>query len=105
MATTEHPQLATADDLAWDLFLEALDPQSQAALRVPPGAAIVADDAPDRDELVRRYHSERRPVVVVRADGTSQVKRPSSFPRALLLFGAALGVWIAWRSAQREPVS
>jgi hypothetical protein len=66
----------TADACAWDRFFEALDAERAAAARVPTGAAIVAADAPNRDELVRRYQGEGRTVVVVDEDGREQLLAP-----------------------------
>jgi hypothetical protein len=104
MATAERPELKTADDRAWDLFFEALDGDSPTATRVPPGAAIVAADAPDRDELVRRYHADRRSVIVVHVDGREEVLRPHSFERAVMLVGLGLiAAWLILRSSQRVP--
>ena len=75
MATSETRKL-TADDRAWDLFFEALDADSRAAARIPPGAAIVAADAANRDDLLHRYHADRRSVVLVDANGGFEVRRP-----------------------------
>jgi len=102
MATAERP-ITTADDRAWDLFFEALEADSGAARRVPPGAAIVAADAPDRDELVRRYHADHRSVVIVREDGRTETLRPYQFERALLLGGLALLAWFLLRSGSKAP--
>lgn len=102
MATAEHPHLATADDSAWELFFDALDADSDAAREIPPGAAIVAADAPDREELVRRYHAERRTVVVV-GDGGRQILRPPLLPRNLVIAGAlGLLAWAIWRTGDRS---
>jgi hypothetical protein len=91
MATAESPNVTTADDRAWDLFFEALDADSDAAGRIPPGAAIVAADAPDRDELVRRYHADHRSVVLVYADGRTETLRPRPFDlEQLLIIGGAV---------------
>ncbi len=76
MATAEQP-VRTADDRAWDLFFEALDTDSPSAARIPPGAPIIAADAPNRDELVRSYHADRRTVVVVHEDGGEETLRPN----------------------------
>ena len=104
MATAERPKIATADDQAWDLFFEALDADSAAATRVPPGAAIVAADAPDREQLVHRYHDDRRTVVVVHEDGRDEILRPRQLERKLLLGGLVLiGVWLASRGGRRAP--
>jgi hypothetical protein len=104
MATAEQPTVATADDRAWDLFFEALDSDSNTASRVPPGAAVVAADAPDRDELVRRYHADRRTVVVVYEDGREDILRPRQLERTVLVAGLFLfGVWLALRGGQRVP--
>lgn len=105
MATVESPELTTADGLAWDLFFEALDAESEAAARVPPGAAVVAGDAPDRDELVRRYHADHRSVVLVHADGRTETLRPRPFEleQLLLVGGAVLLVWLVFRSSARAP--
>ena len=98
MATTQE-SLTRADDCAWDLFFEALDAGSDAAAWVPPGAAIVAADAPDRAELVRRYHADRRSVVVVDEDGRTETLRPShQLQRLLVLGGLALLAWFVIRS-------
>ena len=104
MATAER-QLTTADDRAWDLFFEALDADGEIASRVPPGAAIVAADAPDRDELVRRYHADRRSVVVVHDDGRTETLRPRDW-ELLLLLGAGLALlgWLVLRSGPKAPV-
>ncbi len=103
MATAEQP-VRTADDRAWDLFFEALDTDSPSAARIPPGAAIVAADAPDRDELVRRYHADRRTVVVVDEDGREETLRPNQPERTLLLAGLLLlGAWALVRGGQRLP--
>lgn len=104
MATAERPTVTTADDRAWDLFFEALDANSPSAVRIPPGAAIVASDAPDRDELVRRYHSDRRTVVVVHEDGREETLRPHQIERTMLFAGLILlGAWIVLRGGQRVP--
>jgi hypothetical protein len=104
MATAERPTLTTADDRAWELFFDALDGGSATATRVPPGAAIVAADAPDRVELVRRYHADKRTVVVVHEDGREEILRPRSIERALMIGGLALFVvWLLARDGQRLP--
>jgi hypothetical protein len=59
----------TADDRAWDVLAEALDPDTAVAARVPTGAAILAADAQDRDVLIQRCHDEGRVVVLVDQDG------------------------------------
>jgi hypothetical protein len=101
MATAER-QITTADDRAWELFFEALD--GDVASRVPPGAAIVAADAPDRDELVRRYHADRRSVVVVHHDGHTETLRPRDWEQLLLLgAGLALLGWLVLRSGSKVP--
>jgi hypothetical protein len=103
MATAER-HLATADDRAWGLFLDALDAESKAAMHVPPGAAIVSADAPDRHELVRRYQTERRPVVLVHEDGRTQIVRPHDWEGlALLSAGALLLAWLLMRSSTKLP--
>lgn len=103
MATAER-QLTTADDRAWDLFFEALDVESETASRVPPGAAIIAADAPDRDELVRRYHADRRSVVIVHEDGRTETLRPHDWEQLLLLgAGLALLAWLLLRSGSKAP--
>jgi len=103
MATAERP-VRTADDRAWDLFFEALDPDSASAARISPGAAILAANAPDRDALVRRYHADRRTVVVVHEDGCAETLKPSQLERILLLGGlAVLGAWALSRGGQRIP--
>jgi hypothetical protein len=102
MATAEHRHLATADDRAWELFFDALDADSDAAREIPPGAAIVAADSPDREELVRRYHAERRAVVLVGEDGR-EILRPPLLHRNLVMAGAlALLAWAIWRSGDRS---
>jgi hypothetical protein len=101
MATAERPALTTADDRAWDLVFEALDSDSDAAARVPPGAAIVAFDAPDRAELVRRYHADHRAVVIVHEDGRTETLRPRQVERALLIAGVALLTWLVLRSGSK----
>ena len=103
MATAERPDVSTADDRAWDLFFEALDADTPAAARIPSGAAIVAADDPDRQTLIRRYHADRRTVVLVHADGREDVLRPRTGERLLLLGGLALLAWFVLRSAQRVP--
>jgi len=102
MATAERP-VATAEDRAWDLFFESLDSGSEAAERVPPGAAIIAADSPDREALVRRYHADRRSVVLVHPDGRSEVRRPHTRERTMLLVGLAVLAGLFWRSGQRTP--
>jgi hypothetical protein len=102
MATAERPVI-TADDRAWDLFFEGLEAESDAAKRVPPGAAIVAADAPDRHELVRRYHADHRSVVIVHEDGRTETLRPHHFERALLIGGLALLAWLVLRSGLKSP--
>jgi hypothetical protein len=69
-------ETSVADARAWDVFLEALDADSQAAASIPTGTAIVAADDPDRDELIRRYHNDDRAVAVVDADGGYEVLPP-----------------------------
>ncbi len=102
MATAENPYPATADDRAWELFFDGLDADSDAAREIPPGAAIVAADAPDREELVRRYHAERRAVVVV-GEGGREVLRPPLLHRNLVMAGAlALLAWAIWRAGDRS---
>lgn len=94
MATVEHPTTTSADDRAWELFFEALDGDAAAATEIPPGAAIVAADEPDLDELVRRYRAERRSVVVVHADGRREVRRPRHLDR--LVIGGLIVAAVAW---------
>jgi hypothetical protein len=102
MATAEHPHLTTADERAWDLFFAALDADNEAAHTVPPGAAIVAADASDRDELVRRYRADRRAVVLVHEDGRQEVISPRLVDRTLIVTAVlALAAWAIWRSGQR----
>jgi hypothetical protein len=106
MATTERITGGTADERAWDLFLQALEPDSPAAATVPPGAAVLAADAPDREELIRRYHADGRSVVLVDADGQTKTLKPR---RIDLGWIAAVGVAVAavwqWvRSSARIPV-
>jgi hypothetical protein len=105
MATAESPNVTTADDRAWDLFFEALDADSDAAGRIPPGAAIVAADAPDRDELVRRYHADHRSVVLVYADGRTETLRPRPFDleQLLIIGGAVVLAWLVLRSGAKAP--
>jgi hypothetical protein len=105
MATAESPKVTTADDRAWDLFFEALESDSAAAARIPPGAAIVAADAPDRDELVRRYHADHRSVVLVHADGRTETLRPRpfDFQQLLVVGGALLLAWLVLRSGSKAP--
>ena len=101
MAPAENPYPATADDRAWELFFDALDADSDAAREIPPGAAIVAADAPDRLELVRRYHAERRAVVVVGESGR-EILRPPLLDRNLMIAGAlALTAWAIWHTGRR----
>jgi hypothetical protein len=90
MATTlEHA--SSAEERAWDLFRDALDPESEAARRLPSGAAFVAADSPDRGELVRRYKAEGRAIVIVDAEGHEQVVRawPPEAKIALVIAAAA----------------
>jgi hypothetical protein len=105
MATAESPNVTTADDRAWDLFFEALDAGSAAAARIPPGAAIVAADARDRDELVRRYHADHRSVVLVYADGRTETLRPRQFDfeQLLIIGGAVVLAWLVLRSGAKVP--
>jgi hypothetical protein len=105
MATAESPKVTTADDRAWDLFFEALESDSASAARIPPGAAIVAADAPDRDELVRRYHADHRSVVLVHADGRTETLRPRPFDleQLLIIGGALLVAWLVIRSGSKAP--
>jgi hypothetical protein len=107
MATVPSPNVTTADDRAWDLFFEALDADSAAAARIPPGAAIVAADAPDRDELVRRYHADHRSVVLVHADGRTETLRPRPRPldleQLLIIGGAVVLAWLVLRSGAKAP--
>lgn len=65
------------------------------------GAAIVAADAPDRDELVRRYHADHRSVVIVHDDGHPNTLPPQRFERALLIGGLALLAWLMLRSGSK----
>lgn len=103
MATAER-HLATADERAWDLFVEALDAESEVALRIPPGAAIVASDAPDRHEVIRRYQSERRPVVLVHEDGRTQILRRHDWEGIVFVgAGALLVAWLLLRSGSKVP--
>jgi ABC-type phosphate/phosphonate transport system substrate-binding protein len=103
MATAER-HLATADQKAWDLFFEALDADSDLAARIPPGAAVVAADEPDRGELVRRYHADRRSVVVVHEDGRIETLRPQDWSRLLIVgAGLALLAWLLLRSGSKSP--
>jgi hypothetical protein len=93
-----------ADDLAWDLFFEALDPESDVAARIPPGAAIIAADSPDRDFLIGRYHADRRSVVLVHAEGRAEIRRPDRLDRMFGFGGALLGaLWLVLRSVSRTP--
>ncbi len=108
MVTAERPDVTTADDRAWDLFFEALDADTPAAARISSGAAIVAADDLDRDTLIRRYHDDRRTVVLVHADGREDVLRPRTGDRLvgdrlLLLDGLALLAWLVLRSGHRVP--
>jgi hypothetical protein len=98
MATIEHPSTTSADDRAWELFFEALDGDTGASADTPPGAAIIAADEPDLDELVRRYHADRRSVVVVHADGRREVRRARQLDR--LVIGGLLVAAIAWVAAR-----
>jgi hypothetical protein len=105
MATVPRPNVTPADDRAWDLFFEALDADSAAAARIPPGAAIVAADAPDRDELVRRYHADHRSVVRVHADGRTETLRPRplDLEQLLIIGGAVVLAWLVLRSGAKAP--
>lgn len=113
MATAERPDVSPADDRAWEVFFEALDADSDTAQEIPPGAAIVAADSPERDELVARYHADHRSVVLVHADGQHETLRPRRTEpmrarrldlQHLLLIGGGIGlVWRALRSALRIP--
>jgi hypothetical protein len=105
MATAESPNVTTADDRAWDLFFEGLDADSAAAARIPPGAAIVAADAGDRDELVRRYHADHRSVVLVHSDGRTETLRPRPFDleQLLIIGGAVVLAWLVLRSGAKAP--
>jgi hypothetical protein len=105
MATADSPNVTTADDRAWDLFFEALDADSTAAARIPPGAAIVAADARDRDDLVRRYHADHRSVVLVHADGRTDTLRPRTFDleQLLIIGGAVVLAWLVFRSGAKAP--
>jgi hypothetical protein len=105
MATTERPGVTPADDRAWEVFFEALDADSPIAEQIPPGAAIVAADAPDRDALVRRYHADHRSVVLVHADGRNETVRPSriDLQRLLLIGGGMAFLWRVLRSGLRIP--
>jgi hypothetical protein len=98
MATAAEP-IASAEERAWELFFEALDPDSPAAVRLPSGAAFVAADAPDRDDVIRRYKAEGRPVVVVDGEGREKIIRPSRLDHKSMLLLLALGTaaWIAFR--------
>jgi hypothetical protein len=85
----------TADDRAWELFFEALDAGSEAGHRIPPGAAIVAADAANRDDLLRRYHADRRSVVLVHQDGRTEIKRPALLDWELVRDRlVSLAVWL-----------
>jgi hypothetical protein len=113
MATAERPDVTPADDRAWEVFFEALDADSDIAKQIPPGAAIVAADSPERDELVARYHADHRSVVVVHADGRSETLRPRrsevlrplglDLHHLLLIGGGVALVWRVLRSGVRIP--
>lgn len=103
MATAERPTLTTADDRAWDLFFEALDVGSASSADLPPGAAIVAADAPDLNALVRRYHADRRTVVVVYKDGHREIRRPRQVEKYLLGGLLLVAAWLAVRHS--KPVA
>lgn len=105
MATTEEPTVSRAEDRAWEVFFDSLDPDREAAAWIPPGAAIIAADSPDRDFLIRRYHADRRPVVLVDADGRTKTLRPRPLDREqlLILSGAVLVVWLVLRSGSKAP--
>jgi hypothetical protein len=105
MATAERPDVTPADDRAWEVFFEALDADSDVAKQIPPGAAIVAADSPERDELVARYHADHRSVVLVHADGRNETLRPRRRDlQHVLLIGWGIGLlWRMLRSGLRIP--
>lgn len=104
MATAETANVATADERAWELFFDALDADSESAARIPPGAAILAADAANREDLVHRYHADGRSVVLVHEDGRTEILRPSQLEKRLIVGGLILlVVWLALRGPQRVP--
>jgi hypothetical protein len=105
MATTDHMNTSTPDERAWEVFFEALDPESCAAAAIPSGAAIVPADSDNLDELKRRYQAGGRPVVLVDADGKVRpVKsRPVDVGLIAMLGAAAVFVWRRLRSVSRIP--
>jgi hypothetical protein len=104
MATTEPHAVGTGEERAWALFFDALDASNDAARRLPPGAAIVAADAPDRGELVRRYHADRRAVVIVHADGREEIRKPPRPERIALLLAVVVGAWLLLREPHQSRV-
>jgi hypothetical protein len=102
MATAEKT-LRSAEARTWDLFHEALDPDSPAAARLPSGAAFVARDAPDREELVRRYRAEGRAVVLVSEDGSEEIIRGRGIDPKLLVVGLAVVAAVIWLARRPTP--
>lgn len=103
MATTDRITGKTGDERAWDVFFEALDPDSATAAAIPSGAAIVPADADNLEELKRRYRAEGRPVAMVAADGGVTIVRDHSRDLSwLLLFGGIIAAaWQRLRSSAR----
>jgi len=103
MATVDHT--GAAEERAWEVFLGAVDPAVDSAPMVPPGAAIVAADAHNVEQLKRRYKAEGRPVALVGENGAlTVIKARGHFDlRWLFAAGILAAAWSALRSRVRIP--
>ena len=88
MATVDGA-LSAAEQRAWDVFSQAVDPASE-DVGIPSGAAIVAADSPDLDTWKDRYAGEGRAVVVVDSNYGLVQRKNHSERGWLLLVGAAI---------------
>ena len=77
MATLDRSQSA-AGELTAERFRLATDLAVEGNSPDPDGAAFVAADLPNLGDVLAQYAKERRPVVLVYADGEERVLLPAA---------------------------
>jgi hypothetical protein len=77
MATLDRSESA-AGELTAERFRLATELAVEGRSPYPDGAAFVASDLPNLGEVVAGYARERRPVVIVYADGEERMLVPES---------------------------
>lgn len=80
MATLDRSQSA-AGELTAERFRLATDLAAEGRSPYPDGAAFVASDLPNLGEVLASYARERRPVVLVYADGEERLLVPEAAER------------------------